>query len=129
MRHLTVEEVVSIHDRILERSSGSPGVRDWNLLDSAVQRPQASFGGEEFYAGLFRKAAALGHSLVANHPFVDGNKRTAWEAMHTVVEENGHSLAAETDEIVEFMLAIANDDPDIETTAAWLQAHAQRLES
>lgn len=128
MRYLTLEEVVLIHDRVLDRAGGSPGIRDWHLLDSAVHCPQASFGGDELYTGLFTKAAALGHSLASNHPFVDGNKRTAWEAMHTMVEENGHSLAAEADEIVEFMLAIANEDREVETMAAWLAAHSEPVE-
>jgi len=126
MRYLTVEEVVLIHDRILDRSGGSKGVRDWHLLDSAVK---GSFGGDDLDPSVFAKAAALGQSLLLNHPFVDGNKRTAWEAMHTMVEENRHSLSAEADEIVEFMLAIANEDRDSETMAAWLEGHSEPLGS
>ncbi|MCS6903689.1 MAG: type II toxin-antitoxin system death-on-curing family toxin [Candidatus Bipolaricaulota bacterium] len=94
MRYLATDEVLLIHERILERSGGAKGIREWGLLDSAVQRPQATFGGKDLYADLFSKAAVLGHSLVLNHPFVDGNKRTAWEAMHTFIEENGYALRA-----------------------------------
>jgi death-on-curing protein len=77
VRYLTGEEVVVVHERVLARFGGAGGIRDWGLLDSAVQRPRGAFGGENLYPDLFAKAAALGHSLVLNHPFVDGNKRTA----------------------------------------------------
>ncbi|MFB6272846.1 MAG: type II toxin-antitoxin system death-on-curing family toxin [Salinibacter sp.] len=128
MRYLTVEEVVLIHERILDRPDRSPGVRHWHLLDSAVQRSQATFGGDDLYPDLFHKAAVLGQSLVLNHPFVDGNKRTAWEAMHTMVEENRYSLSAEADEIVSFVLQIERKDLDDEAIAAWLEGHAEALE-
>ena len=105
MRYLKADEVLLIHERILDKFGGGRGLRDWGLLDSAVKRPRAAFEGMNLYPDLFTKAAggageklyhpALGHSLVLNHPFVDGNKRTAWEAMHTFIEENGYSLQAE----------------------------------
>lgn len=126
MRYLITEEVLLIHERILECSGGAGGLRDWNLLDSAVQRPRATFGGRDLYADLFTKAAALGHSLVLNHPFVDGNKRTAWEAMHTFIEENGSELRAQPDEVVELMLRIEDKSLGVEQIAAWLKRHAKR---
>ena len=128
MRYLTAEEVILIHERILEKFGGAGGLRDWKLLDSTVQRPRAAFGGRELYQDLFTKAAALGHSLVLNHPFVDGNKRTAWEAMHTFVEENGYSLRAGPDEIVELMLRIEDKSLAVEQIAKWLKEHSRKLE-
>lgn len=121
MRYLTPSEVVLIHGRVLAEFGGAGGVRDWGLLDSAVNRPRAAFEGKELYPNLFTKAAALGHSLVLNHPFADGNKRTAWEAMHTMVEENGCSLKAETEEIVELMLRIEDKSLGVEHIAEWLK--------
>ena len=129
MRYLTAEEVILIHERILEKFGGAGGFRDWKLLDSAVQRPSAVFGGKELYPDLFAKAAALGHSLVLNHPFVDGNKRTAWEAMHTFVEENGYSLRAEPDEIVELMLRIEDKSLGVGQIAEWLKEHSRKQDS
>ena len=121
MKYLTAEEVILIHERILEKFGGAGGLRDWKLLDSAVQRPRTAFSGKDLYPDLFTKAAALGHSLVLNHPFVDGNKRTAWEAMHTFIEENGYSLRAEPNEIVELMLRIEDKSLGVEQIAAWLK--------
>lgn len=124
MRYLEPEEVLLIHERILDKFGGAGGLRDWGSLDSAVNRPRSAFGGRNLYPDIFAKAAALGHSLVLNHPFVDGNKRTAWEAMHTFVEENGYSLRAEHDEIVELMLRIEDKSLGVEQIAEWLRQRA-----
>jgi len=121
VRYLTVEEVVVIHERVLARFGGAGGIRDWGLLDSAVQRPRAAFGGEELYPDLFAKAAALGHSLVIPPPFVDGNKRTAWEAMHTMVEENACRLRADPEDVVALMLRIEDKTLGVEQVADWLR--------
>lgn len=81
MRYLTLAEVVRLHQRVIERSGGSDGVRDEGGLDSAVHQPQMTFGGDDLYPTLAAKAAALGFSLIKNHPFVDGNKRIGHLAM------------------------------------------------
>ena len=81
MRYLSLQEVISLHSLLIAQSGGSPGLRDRGGLESAVAQPEASFGGEELYPDLASKAAALGHSLIQNHPFVDGNKRIGHAAM------------------------------------------------
>lgn len=75
MRYLSLQEVLSLHSLLIAQSGGGSGLRDRGALESAVAQPEASFGGEELYPDLASKAAALGHSLIQNHPFVDGNKR------------------------------------------------------
>ena len=87
MRYLSFEEVVSLHSQIIAQSGGSSGLRDRGALESAVAQPEASFGGQELYPSLAEKTAALGHSLIQNHPFVDGNKRIGHAAMEV------HSIA------------------------------------
>ena len=77
MKYLTAEQVLFIHARLIAETGGSHGVRDLSGLESAVERPQATFDGKELYPDLFMKTAALLDSLVNNHPFVDGNKRIA----------------------------------------------------
>jgi death-on-curing protein len=76
MKYLTVEQVMRIHARSIAQFGGDAGVRDLGLIDSAVAQPRASFGGKDLYPTLAEKAAALAFSLVKNHPFADGNKRT-----------------------------------------------------
>ncbi|MCK4682111.1 type II toxin-antitoxin system death-on-curing family toxin [Candidatus Bipolaricaulota bacterium] len=108
----------------MDRFGGAGGLRDWGLLNSAVNRLRATFDEKDLYPDIFTKAAALGHSLILNHPFVDGNKRTAWEAMHTFIEENGYSLQAEHDEIIELMLKIEDKSLGVDQITSWLQDHS-----
>ena len=124
MRYLNTDEVILIHERILDRFGGAGGLRDWGLLNSAVNRLRATFDEKDLYPDIFTKAAALGHSLILNHPFVDGNKRTAWEAMHTFIEENEYSLQAEYDEIIKLMLKIEDKSLGVGQIASWLQDHS-----
>lgn len=84
IRYLTLEEVLELHRLVLELSGGLAGVRDLGGLDSAVAQPQMAFGGRELYPTMPEKAAALGFSLVCNHPFVDGNKRATVLAQNIV---------------------------------------------
>ena len=129
MRHLKLEEVLLIHERILDKFGGARGLRDKGLLDSAVNRPLATFEGKDIYRDIFFKAAALGYSLALNYPFVDANKRTAWEAMHTFIEENGYSLKAGCEEIVELMLRIEDKSFEVEQIAKWLEDHSRKANS
>ncbi|HSX58385.1 MAG TPA: type II toxin-antitoxin system death-on-curing family toxin [Candidatus Saccharimonadales bacterium] len=119
----TLEEIVAMHFRITEKTGGSQGVRDLGLLDSALGRPQASFGGEELYPTIFLKAAALVQSLSANHPFVDGNKRTALATLEYFLHLNGYEIEATQKEKVEFTLWSENEKPSIEEIADWIKKH------
>lgn len=107
MRFLTLDEVVALHRLAINQSGGSPGVRDRGLLESAVAQPCMAFGGQDLYPGLAEKAAALGYSLVKNHPFVDGNKRVGHAALETFLVLNGHELAADVDEQERVILGVA----------------------
>lgn len=129
MRYLKLEEVLLIHERILDKFGGARGLRDKGLLDSAVNRPLATFEGKDVYRDIFSKAAVLGYSLAPNHPFVDANKRTTWEAMHTFIEENGYSLTVGCEEIVELMLRIEDKSFEVEQIAKWLEDHSRKANS
>jgi len=87
MRYLSVEEILSLHSLLIAQSGGSQGLRDRGVLESAVAQPQAGFGGEDLYPSLATKAAALGHSLIQNHAFVDGNKRIGHAGMEVLVAQ------------------------------------------
>lgn len=126
MRYLYPKQVLYLHQEIMERSGGSAGVRDQGLLESAVYRPQASFGGEDLYPDLFSKAAALGHSIIKNHPFVDGNKRTGFEAMRLLLRLNGYDIQASLNATFNFVLAIAEGDLKEQAIADWLKNHSKQ---
>lgn len=125
MRYLTAEQVLFIHDRLIETTGGSHGVLDLGLLISAVARPQASFEGDDLYSDLFEKAAALFESLIGNHPFVDGNKRTAITAASVFLERNGWRLTTSNDQLESFTLQCAADPPGTPVVADWFRAHCQ----
>lgn len=76
MRYLTLREILEIYQRVMQQSGGLVGIRDLAGLESAIAQPRMTFGGKELYPTVIEKAAALGFSLIQNHPFVDGNKRT-----------------------------------------------------
>lgn len=124
--YLSSEQILRIHEQQISRFGGSQGVRDRGALEAAVARPQATFGGEDLYPELADKAAALLQSLVANHPFVDGNKRTAAMAAELFLLFNGHELAAGDDDFESVVMAAARGEMDAESLAIWIR---QRMDS
>ena len=128
MEYLTLAEVTLLHARLIQRTGGSGGVRDMGLLESALARPQATFGQDDLYPDLWSKAAALMHSLIRNHPFVDGNKRTALAAAGVFLELNGCTLTASNEAVLRFTRRAAVGGMELGEMAAWLKAHSQPVE-
>jgi death-on-curing protein len=123
MKYLTPEQVLFLHARLIAETGGIHGVRDLGLLESAVARPQAVFDGRELYPDLFHKAAALLDSLINNHPFVDGNKRTGMAAAVLFIRLNGHSFRCGNDALEAFAMQVAVEHPDLPFIVAWLESH------
>jgi death-on-curing protein len=123
MRHLTVGEVLELSRRVVQRSGGTVGVRDLGALESAVAQPRMGFGGHDLYPDLVAKAAALGFSLICNHPFVDGNKRIGHAAMELCLLLHGFGIAAMVDEQERVILQVASGQMSREEFTAWLRAH------
>lgn len=126
MKLLKVKDILLLHNMVVDATGGSHGLRDLGLLESAVGRMSASYGGDDLYPTVFLKGGALLHSLLMNHPFVDGNKRTAMYGGMAFMELNGYRMNAEQDEIVSFALRIENDKLDVERIASWLKEHTKR---
>jgi death-on-curing protein len=110
MRYLTLGEVLELYHRIIRQSGGSQGIRDLGALESALARPRMTFGNQELYPTVVEKASALGFSLIKNHPFVDGNKRTGHAAMETFLVLNGFELDASVDEQEQIILQVASGE-------------------
>lgn len=126
MRFISLEEVLTIHDRMLEIGGGRAGVHDFALLHSAVERPKAHFGGEHLYATVWLAAAALMQSLVKNHSFEDGNKRTAYFSTMRFLHKNGYFLSPPDQETLACMVAVDVEHKSVEEIAAWLEAHSKK---
>lgn len=127
MIYLSSEQVLFIHSRIIDLTGGAHGCRDLGLLQSAVSRPKATFGGRELYPELFHKTAALMESIACNHPFIDGNKRTAIVSAGLFLEKNGYRLRATQKELERFTLSVAVRKPQFEKLVAWFQTHTEKF--
>lgn len=121
MIYLTLEDLLEIHKSVIESTGGSEGIRSIQLLDSAVARPQATFGGVDLYPSLPEKAAALLHSVISNHPFVDGNKRTGFTAMDVFIRLNGFHLTAGEDEKYGFVISVATGTIPFAKMTDWIE--------
>lgn len=121
MIYFKVEDLLHIAERVL---GGPPMVRDLGLLEAACARPQANYGGNELYATLALKAAALMHSITKNHALVDGNKRLATTSLIAFVGVNGFDLTYSNAELYDFALSVANGElDDVEAIAKEVEAH------
>lgn len=126
-KFLTITQVLFIHDQMVKRFGGSLGVRELGLVESAVARPQSTFGGEYLYQSIFDKAAALLQSLLKNHPFVDGNKRTALSSAALFLKKNGYKLVNHHKEEVEFAVMVDNSNLTVKQISEWLKEHSSKL--
>jgi death-on-curing protein len=119
--YLTLADVLAIHDDQLQSYGGAPGVRDHGALDAALYRPQSGY-----YADLVEEAAALWESLAQNHPFVDGNKRTAFAATYTFLAINGARIVANPDETYTFIMGLYEEHSfTLDRLALWLSQHVE----
>jgi death-on-curing protein len=124
IRFLALIELLELHRQIIEQSGGAFGIRDIGLLESAIAQPRMTFDGEDLYPSLLEKAAALGFSLIMNHPFVDGNKRIGHAATETFLVLNGMELNASVDKQEHMILEIASGELGREAFVEWLQQNA-----
>ena len=99
--------VLSIHARQIERFGGTPGVRDEGLLESALAQPQATFGGQFLHSTISEQAAAYLYHIAMNHPFIDGNKRSAFAVTDTFLRLNGGALNLTDDEVYDLVMRVA----------------------
>ena len=117
--YLTVAEVLAMHADQIERYGGAQGVRDQGLLEAALYRPQTGY-----YADLIEEAAELWESLAPNHPFIDGNKRTAFAAMYTFLSINGAHLTADAQEAYAFVAGLYGANQfSFDDLVPWLRTH------
>lgn len=127
VKFLKIDQVLFIHDQMVKRFGGSFGIRDIGLIESAIARPQSGFAGAYLYITIFDKAAALLQSLLKNHPFVDGNKRTALTSAGLFLKINGYNLTNSHQEEVEFAVRVDNGNLTVEQISIWLKEHSIKV--
>ncbi len=123
MIRLTKEQVLLLHSQLIEATGGCDGIRDDGLLDSALESPFQSFGGEELYPGIQAKAARLCYGLVKNHAMVDGNKRIGVHTMLVFLALNGHELEYTQNELSDLILDVADSKKNFEDILQWILRH------
>jgi death-on-curing protein len=128
MRYLLIEEIISLHAKVIAQSGGGLGLRDRGALETAVAQPEMTFGGEDLYPTITEKAAALGHSLIQNHPFVDGNKRVGHAVMEVFLVLNGYEISASVNEQEQIVLSVASGQMSRAEFGAWLKQHVVEIE-
>ena len=117
------EKVLLLHQLIAQETGGSVGIRDEGLLESALETAFSSFDGKEFYPTKEEKGARIGHSLISNHAFVDGNKRIGVYVMLTFLEVNGIRLDCTNEEVVHVGLSVADGSMDYDALLAWIKEY------
>ncbi len=127
MQFITLDEVLAIHDEMLIVAGGRAGIHDFTLLHSAIERPKAQFGGRFLYASVWLMAAALLQSLVKNHPFEDGNKRTSYTSTARFLYKNGYRLKHILKKAIPFMVGVDVENKTLEEIANWLKKNSRRL--
>ena len=114
------DEVIRIHNLLIDEFGGSRGVRDYNLLDSAINRPFQTFDKKDLYSTPIDKSAAIFQSLIINHPFIDGNKRIAYVLMRLILLQYNLDLRATQDEKYDFVIKAASGEMDIDSIKDWI---------
>ncbi|MBQ7010370.1 MAG: type II toxin-antitoxin system death-on-curing family toxin [Clostridia bacterium] len=120
MIKLSREKVLLLHQLITEETGGSIGVRDMDLLESAINNAYNTFGGEELYRTKEEKAASLGFSLISNHAFVDGNKRIGVYVMLTFLEAEGVKMNCTNADVVDLGLSVASGKMKYAEVLDWI---------
>ena len=127
MRYLTLSEALELHRRVIGQSGGALGVLNLGALESALAQPRMTFGGKDLYPSMVEKAAALGYSLIQNHPLLDGNKRTGHAATEVFLFLNGFEIRSSVDEQEQIILRVASGEMDREAFTAWLRDHVTAI--
>ena len=123
---LTLDEVLALHEDQIERYGGGPGIRDIGLLESAMGSAAATYGGAFLHETLFEMAAALLYGICRNHPFIDGNKRTAVVASLTFLDMNGIEIDADEDDFYDLVIGVAAGRVSKSAVAVFLTTAAPR---
>lgn len=125
MMTLSKEQVLMLHKRLIETTGGSQGIRDEELLESALSNPFQSFNGKDLYPTIQAKAAQLCFGLVKNHAMIDGNKRLGTHVMLVFLALNGYELIYSQQELISIILDLAASKANAEDVMKWIIAHQQ----
>lgn len=120
---VTADDMIALHARVIEKSGGLDGLRDRNILESAVSAPLQSFGGKELFPTDLEKIARIGFGLATNHAFLDGNKRIGAMVVQLLLKWNGYVLQLRQGELADMFIAIADGSAQEQDLLHWIKLH------
>ena len=124
---ITLSVVQSLHRILIKEFSGGAGVRDMGALQAAIARPYMTFEQTDLYPTAIDKASAILESILINHPFIDGNKRTAFFLCEALLENSGFTIKNETLQIYDFLIDISTGNFQFDAIVSWLQQNSHQL--
>jgi death-on-curing protein len=123
---IEIRDVLNIHNLLIDKFGGSKGIRDQGSLESAIHRPFATLDNQNLYPAASDKAAAILESILINHPFVDGNKRTAYVLMRLILINDGYDIVASQEEKYQIVISASIGEARFDDIKIWIEAHLQR---
>lgn len=123
MKYLTLEHVLMLHAYVMSATGGSDGIRDIGRVEAAIATQHQVVFGAELYDSIYAKSGAIMRGVIADHPFIDGNKRTATMTAGVLLELNGLRLSMQSRELEDFAVKVAIDHLSVEEIARWLKDH------
>ncbi len=123
---ISLQEVEFIHNTLIDKFGGSKGIRDLALLESALARPFATFDGNDLYPNSIEKAAAIMESVAINHPFIDGNKRTAYTLMRLILLEYESDISASQQEKYKLVISVSTGENRFDQIKNWLEVRQRK---
>ena len=123
MKYLTREQVIKLHQALIETSGGSSGIRDEGMLDSALKTPLQTFDENELFPSVLDKAVRLAFGLIKNHPFIDGNKRIGTHVMLIFLALNNIMLSYKDEELIDIILKVASGEANENDLYTWIKNH------
>ena len=129
MKRLTKEQVLRLHEDLIEEFGGIHGIRDEGLLESALSAPFQTFEGQDLYPSVLEKAGRLGYGLIRNHPFLDGNKRIGVHVLLVCLALNGVRLSYDDEALIQTALGVASGSVAFEEFCRWLSEHMTENEN
>ena len=127
IKFIPKEIILFFHEQLVKNYGGSFGIRDENLLDSALEQPKATYQGEYLHNSLLKMAAAYGYHLCNNHPFIDGNKRIAFVAMDTFLQKNNLEITASEKEAYKMMIQVSSGQLSKKELTLWLENNTSSI--
>ena len=123
---IKLDQAIGIHQVIIEKFGGASGIKDRGALEAALNRPYATFDQKDLYPSPVEKAAAILESILINHPFIDGNKRTGYVLMRLTLMEGGLDIKASQKEKYEFVIKVSEGKLDISKIKNWIASHIEK---